>query len=170
VSKTIVDALIMRRRRLRRDREFAGMRVLAAATRAMDISSMIFSTRIASRNRLIELESEQGETLSKRFSPNHSRFAGLDHSGRCALAQSRPARSCPGSRLAAVADREDETEFLCDLAIIGAGPAGLAAAVYAASEGLKTSLWKVYAPGDKPVPRHSLKTFLDSRLALVAAN
>jgi thioredoxin reductase (NADPH) len=29
VSKTIVDALIMRRRRLRRDREFAGMRVLA---------------------------------------------------------------------------------------------------------------------------------------------
>src|SRR5439155_26817912 len=30
VSKTIVDALIMRRRRLRRDREFAGMRVLAS--------------------------------------------------------------------------------------------------------------------------------------------
>jgi thioredoxin reductase (NADPH) len=29
VSKTIVDALIMRRRRLRRDREFAGMRILA---------------------------------------------------------------------------------------------------------------------------------------------
>ena len=29
VSKTIVDALIMRRRRLRRDREFAGFRVLA---------------------------------------------------------------------------------------------------------------------------------------------
>src|SRR5206468_8110325 len=30
VSKTIVDALIMRRRRIRRDREFAGMRVLAS--------------------------------------------------------------------------------------------------------------------------------------------
>src|SRR6476660_2281925 len=30
VSKPIVDALIMRRRRLRRDREFAGMRVLAS--------------------------------------------------------------------------------------------------------------------------------------------
>src|SRR4026208_2997 len=29
VSKTIVDALIMRRRRISRDREFAGMRVLA---------------------------------------------------------------------------------------------------------------------------------------------
>ncbi|MDQ2919391.1 MAG: cyclic nucleotide-binding domain-containing protein, partial [Verrucomicrobiota bacterium] len=31
VSKPIVNALIMRRRRLRRDREFAGMRVLALA-------------------------------------------------------------------------------------------------------------------------------------------
>src|SRR3954447_15133935 len=30
VSKTIVDALIMRRRRLRRDRVFAGMRILAS--------------------------------------------------------------------------------------------------------------------------------------------
>ena len=48
VSKTIVDALIMRRRRLRRDREFAGMRVLAAATRAMDINSTIFWTRTTS--------------------------------------------------------------------------------------------------------------------------
>ena len=34
VSKTIVDALIMRRRRISRDREFAGMRVLATAGRA----------------------------------------------------------------------------------------------------------------------------------------
>jgi thioredoxin reductase (NADPH) len=42
---------------------------------------------------------------------------------------------------------EDETEFLCDLAIIGAGPAGLAAAVYAASEGLKTVVVESYAPG-----------------------
>jgi Thioredoxin reductase len=65
---------------------------------------------------------------------------------------------------------EDETEFFCDLAIVGAGPAGLAAAVYAASEGLKTVVVESYAPADKPVPRHSLKTSLDSRPALVAAN
>jgi len=42
---------------------------------------------------------------------------------------------------------EDETEVLCDLAIVGAGPAGLAAAVYAASEGLKTVVVESYAPG-----------------------
>jgi thioredoxin reductase (NADPH) len=42
---------------------------------------------------------------------------------------------------------ENETEVLCDLAIVGAGPAGLAAAVYAASEGLKTVVMESYAPG-----------------------
>ena len=37
--------------------------------------------------------------------------------------------------------------FLSDLTIVGAGPAGLAAAVYAASEGLKTVVLESYAPG-----------------------
>jgi thioredoxin reductase (NADPH) len=36
---------------------------------------------------------------------------------------------------------------LYDLAIVGAGPAGLAAAVYAASEGLRTVLLERFAPG-----------------------
>src|SRR5256714_9518420 len=36
---------------------------------------------------------------------------------------------------------------MSDLAIIGAGPAGLAAAVYAASEGLNTVVLESYAPG-----------------------
>ena len=43
--------------------------------------------------------------------------------------------------------REDETEILSDLTIVGAGPAGLAAAVYAASEGLNTVVLESYAPG-----------------------
>ena len=42
---------------------------------------------------------------------------------------------------------EDEEEIRCDLTIVGAGPAGLAAAVYAASEGLKTVVLESYAPG-----------------------
>src|SRR5437660_12746621 len=42
---------------------------------------------------------------------------------------------------------EEEGEITCDLVIVGAGPAGLAAAVYAASEGLKTIVLESYAPG-----------------------
>ena len=43
--------------------------------------------------------------------------------------------------------QQDENEILCDVAIVGAGPAGLAAAVCAASEGLKTVVLESYAPG-----------------------
>src|SRR5881296_2136318 len=42
---------------------------------------------------------------------------------------------------------ENESEIMSDLTIVGAGPAGLAAAVYAASEGLKTIVLESYAPG-----------------------
>jgi len=42
---------------------------------------------------------------------------------------------------------QDETEILSDVTIVGAGPAGLGAAVYAASEGLKTVVLEGYAPG-----------------------
>ncbi len=41
----------------------------------------------------------------------------------------------------------DEEEIFFDLAIVGAGPAGLGAAVYAASEGLNTVVLESYAPG-----------------------
>src|SRR5437868_187884 len=42
---------------------------------------------------------------------------------------------------------ENESEIMSDLTIVGAGPAGLAAAVYAASEGLRTVVLESYAPG-----------------------
>src|SRR5437899_2648908 len=67
VSKTIVDALIMRRRRLRRDREFAGMRVLAGrdARDGHQLDDFLDKNRIP--HRLVEFESEQGQALSQRF-------------------------------------------------------------------------------------------------------
>jgi thioredoxin reductase (NADPH) len=42
---------------------------------------------------------------------------------------------------------DDEEEIHCDLVIVGAGPAGLAAAVYATSEGLDTVVLESYATG-----------------------
>src|SRR5262249_57898835 len=42
---------------------------------------------------------------------------------------------------------QDEREILFDVPMVGAGPAGLGAAVYAASEGLKTVVLESYAPG-----------------------
>ena len=57
----------------------------------------------------------------------------LLHDGRVLVEpDQRRARAAYGLAV----DVEDDAEF--DLVVVGAGPAGLAAAVYAASEGLRT--------------------------------
>jgi thioredoxin reductase (NADPH) len=49
---------------------------------------------------------------------------------------------------------------VCDLAVIGAGPAGLAAAVYAASEGLKTVVIECHAVGGQAASSSKIENYL----------
>src|SRR5438045_4209782 len=147
VSKTIVDALIMRRRRLRRDREFAGMRVLASrdARDGHQLDDFLDKNRVP--HRLVEFEREQGPALSKRFHLTNRDLPVLITPAGARLRKPSLREVAREAGLLRSLTEEDETEFLCDLAIVGAGPAGLAAAVYAASEGLKTVVVESYAPG-----------------------
>jgi thioredoxin reductase (NADPH) len=147
VSKTIVDALIMRRRRLRRDREFAGMRVLANrdARDGHQLDDFLDKNRIP--HRLIEFESEQGKALSERFHLTSRDLPVLITPAGARLRRPSLREVAREAGLLRSLAEENETEVFCDLAIVGAGPAGLAAAVYAASEGLKTVVLESYAPG-----------------------
>src|SRR5438046_3517795 len=147
VSKTIVDALIMRRRRLRRDREFAGMRVLASrnARDGHQLDDFLDKNRIP--HRLIEFESEQGQALSKRFHLTTRDLPVLITPSGGRLRQPSLREVAREAGLLRSLAEENESEIFCDLTIVGAGPAGLAAAVYAASEGLKTVVLESYAPG-----------------------
>jgi thioredoxin reductase (NADPH) len=147
VSTVIVNALIMRRRRLRRDREFAGLRVLASrdARDGHQLDDFLDKNRIP--HRLVEFESEQGQALSKRLHLTSRDLPAL------ITATGAPLRRPSLREVAQVAGLlrplalENENEITSDLTIVGAGPAGLAAAVYAASEGLKTVVLESYAPG-----------------------
>jgi thioredoxin reductase (NADPH) len=147
VSKTIVDALIMRRRRLRRDREFAGFRVLAQSGDRYGHQIDDFLDKNHIPHRFIEFASEQGQSLSQRLHLTSRDLPTL------IAATGSPLRRPSLREVAQVAGllrplaRENETEILSDLTIVGAGPAGLAAAVYAASEGLNTVILESYAPG-----------------------
>src|ERR1043166_791245 len=147
VSKTIVDALIMRRRRISRDRVFAGMRILASrnARDGHQLDDFLDKNRIP--HRLVEFESEQGEALSKRFHLTTRDLPVLVTPAGARLRKPSLREVAREAGLLRSLTEEDETEVLCDLAIVGAGPAGLAAAVYAASEGLKTVVVESYAPG-----------------------
>src|SRR5947199_9579796 len=67
VSKTIVDAVITRRRRISRDREFAGMRVLAQRDEPLGHKLDDFLDKNRIPHCLVIFESEQGKALSERF-------------------------------------------------------------------------------------------------------
>src|SRR5262245_51134883 len=147
VSKTIVEALIMRRRRISRDREFAGMRVLASrdARDGHRLDDFLDKNRIP--HRLIEFESEQGKALSERFHLTTRDLPVLITPTGTRLRQPSMREVAREAGLLRSLASENESEVLSDLTIVGAGPAGLAAAVYAASEGLKTVVLESYAPG-----------------------
>ena len=147
VSKPIVDALIMRRRRLRRDREFAGLRLLAArgARDGHQLDDFLDKNHIP--HRLIEFESEQGQALSNRLHLNTRDLPVLITPVGAPLRHPSLREVAQVAGLLRPLALQDETEILSDVTIVGAGPAGLGAAVYAASEGLKTVVLESYAPG-----------------------
>src|SRR5258708_869146 len=147
VSEPIVRAFIMRRQRLRRDREFAGLRIVAqdGSREGRQLDDFLDKNHIP--HRLIAFESEDGRKLCERLHLASRDLPAL------ITANGMPLRRPSLREVAQVAGllrrlvHEDESEITCDLAIVGAGPAGLAAAVYAASEGLKTIVLESYAPG-----------------------
>jgi len=147
VGRPIVDALIMRRRRLMRDREFAGLRIVALqdSREGRQLDNFLDKNRIP--HRLIEFESEQGQGLSSRLHLAARDLPALITATGAPLRQPSLREVAQVAGLLRPVALEGESEITCDLTIVGAGPAGLAAAVYAASEGLKTVVLESYAPG-----------------------
>jgi thioredoxin reductase (NADPH) len=147
VSRTIVDALIMRRRRLLRDREFAGIRIVAErgdrAGRRLDD----FLDKNHIPHRIVEFQSEAGQALSRRLHLSGGDLPVLITPVGTPLRQPSIREVAQVVGLLRPLAFENETEITADLAIVGGGPAGLAAAVYAASEGLKTIVLEKHAPG-----------------------
>ena len=125
VSEPLVRAFIMRRQRLQRDREFAGLRILAqdGSRDGRQLDDFLDKNHVP--HRLIILKANTGG-LVRAAAPVQPRFARAHHGERRASAASLTARGRAGSRAAAIAGAEEEGEVNCDLAIIGAGPAGLA--------------------------------------------
>ncbi len=147
VSTTIVNALIMRRRRLNRDREFAGFRVLARNDDRDGHQLDDFLDKNHIPHRVVDLASEQGQELSKRFRLTNRDLPTLIAPSGAPLRRPSLREVAQVAGLMRPLARENEMEIFSDLTIVGAGPAGLAAAVYAGSEGLNTVVLESYAPG-----------------------
>jgi thioredoxin reductase (NADPH) len=147
LGEIIVSALIMRRKRLQRDREFAGFRIVAmpGCREGHQLDDFLDKNHVF--HRLLDFFSEEGVELCQRLNIKQRDLPVLIQSNGLPLRRPSLREVARIAGLLHSLALDGEAEVLCDLAIVGAGPAGLAAAVYAASEGLKTVVLESYAPG-----------------------
>jgi thioredoxin reductase (NADPH) len=147
LGEIIVSALIMRRKRLLRDREFAGFRIVAlpGCREGHQLDDFLDKNHVP--HRLLDFGNDEGRELCQRLNIKQRDLPVLIQSNGLPLRRPSLREVARVAGLMHSLVNEGQTEILCDLAIIGAGPAGLAAAVYAASEGLKTVVLEAYAPG-----------------------
>jgi len=147
VGEPIVNAFIMRRERLRRDREFAGLRVVSRDDSRDGHQLHDFLDKNHVPHRFITFESDNGRALCQRLNIASRDLPVLILANGMPLRRPSLREVAQAAGLLRPLAEQTESEIMCDLAVIGAGPAGLAAAVCAASEGLKTVVLESYAPG-----------------------
>ena len=147
LGEPIVNAFIMRRERLQRDHEFAGLRVLAATDDHDGRRIHDFLAKNHVPHRFVAVETEPGRELKARYHLSSRDLPVLITPGGMRLRKPSLREVAQEAGLLRPLAQGDETEIYKDLAIVGAGPAGLAAAVYAASEGLDIVVLESYAPG-----------------------
>jgi thioredoxin reductase (NADPH) len=147
VGEPIVQAFIMRRQRLMRDREFAGLRILSPADSRDGRLLDDFLDKNHVPHRLIDSRTDHGQALAHRLHLADHDLPALVTPGGMPLRHPSLREVARVAGLLKPLTSGDDEDVTCDLAIVGAGPAGLAAAVYAASEGLRTVVLEGYAPG-----------------------
>ncbi len=147
VGEPIVNAFIMRRERLRRDPDFAGLRLVATAGSREGHHLDDFLDKNHIPHRLVESESEHGRSLCSQFALASHDLPALITATGSALRRPSLRQVAEVAGLMRPLAKDGATEIHCDLAIVGAGPAGLSAALNGASEGLETIVLESFAPG-----------------------
>jgi thioredoxin reductase (NADPH) len=156
LSDIILQAFIARRQLLRQSPEFTGLRVIGSR-----YSADTFRVRdFLAKNRVlftwVDLENDpQVDRLLKQFGVTEADTPVVACAHRLML------RNPTNRELADAAGiRRPVEQTVYDLAVVGAGPAGLAAAVYGASEGLRTVVLEQTAPGGQAGSSMRIENYL----------
>jgi thioredoxin reductase (NADPH) len=159
IAETIMRAFILRRVGLMQHAQGA---VTLIASRSGNVGHGLRLQRFLSRNgyplRVLDLE---GDEAAARAALENSGFGEDD----LPVVVCGPHRALSNPTNAEVADclgiSEDiEPGAVFDVAVVGAGPSGLASAVYAASEGLRTLVLEAEAPGGQAGTSSKIENYL----------
>jgi thioredoxin reductase (NADPH) len=156
LSETIIKAFLMRRSLLLGD-EFIGVRIIGSRFSPDTHRLRDFATRNEVPVRWIDLDADQeADTLLRQFNiPASATPIVLSGKGEWV---SNPSNAdfarCLGLEMSLEADH------VYDLVVVGAGPAGLAASVYAASEGLDVLTADTLAAGGQAGTSSRIENYL----------
>src|SRR5437870_5992848 len=156
LSEIILQAFIARRQLLHQSPSFTGLRVIGSR-----YSADTFRVRdFLAKNRVlftwVDVETDpQVDRLLKQFGVTEADTPVVACGHRLML------RNPSNRQLADVIGiRQPLEQTVYDLAVVGAGPAGLAAAVYGASEGLRTVVLEQTAPGGQAGSSMRIENYL----------
>lgn len=169
VSTTVVRAFIARREKLVTLPEFSGLQVLGAGAcpEAFRLRDFLAKNRIP--HRFVDWTAEGSVAEEARTLREHFGLLGDGNNLPPVILNGEKVLRRPS--LLDVARLAGTRKPLCescggtpdapvDLAIVGAGPCGLAAAVYAASEGLSTVVLEGHAPGGQAGSSSLIENFV----------
>ena len=165
MGEVILQAFIARRQLLRQSPDFTGLRVIGSR-----YSADTFRVRdFLAKNRVlftwVDVETDpQVDRLLKQFGVTEADTPVV------ACAHKLMLRNPSNRELADVVGiRQPLEQTVYDLAVVGGGPAGLAAAVYAASEGLRTVVLEQTAPGGQAGSSMRIENYLGFPLGLTGS-
>ncbi len=162
LSDIILQGFMARRQLLENSPGFVGLRVIGSRYSADTFRIRDFLSRNHVPNTYLELDNNPGvETLLKRFKLTENQTPVV------ACAEKLVLRNPSNRQLAdALGIRRPLEQKVYDLVIIGAGPAGLAAAVYGASEGLSVLILERDSPGGQAGSSMRIENYLGFPLGI----
>lgn len=157
LSEMIVNAFLMRRMMLLEGAAASGLRIIGSRFSRDTLRLRELAARNRLPHRWIDLErDEAAEELLSRFGVSPAQTPVVIWQGRDIL------RNPSNEELLELVglNTGEHTDDVVDLIVVGAGPAGLAAAVYAASEGLRTVALESTAPGGQAGASSKIENYL----------
>ena len=156
LSDIILQAFIARRQLLRQSPEFTGLRVIGSRYSADTLRVRDFLAKNRVLFTWVDVETDpQVDRLLREFGVTEADTPVVACGHRLMLRN-------PSNRQLAdtIGIRQPLEQTVYDLAVVGAGPAGLAAAVYGASEGLHTVVLEQTAPGGQAGSSMRIENYL----------
>src|SRR5438105_6338238 len=156
LSDIILQAFIARRQLLRQPPDFTGLRVLGSRYSADTLRVRDFLAKNRVLFTWVDVETDpQVDRLLRQFGVTEADTPVVACRHRLML------RNPSNRQLAdATGIHQPLEQTVYDLAVVGAGPAGLAAAVYGASEGLRTVVLEQTAPGGQAGSSMRIENYL----------